>query len=96
MITGFYYLSIQNETKIIICSIGASIVGNKLILFFQLDLALKDENGGDISSFITNGEWDLLGNFGCVIYRNKHFCFETYLTNRSIFCMVHKYRYKDY
>ena len=61
VITGFYYLSIQNETKIIICSIGASIVGNKLILFFQLDLALKDENGGDISSFIMNGEWELIG-----------------------------------
>ncbi|XP_043483930.1 neuronal acetylcholine receptor subunit alpha-7-like [Leptopilina heterotoma] len=28
---------------------------------FQLDLQLQDENGGDISSFITNGEWDLLG-----------------------------------
>ena len=28
---------------------------------FQLDLALKDENGGDISSFISNGEWDLIG-----------------------------------
>nr|XP_014282442.2 neuronal acetylcholine receptor subunit alpha-7-like isoform X2 [Halyomorpha halys] len=28
---------------------------------FQLDLQLQDETGGDISSFITNGEWDLLG-----------------------------------
>ncbi|XP_070162492.1 nicotinic acetylcholine receptor alpha7 subunit isoform X1 [Polyergus mexicanus] len=28
---------------------------------FQLDLQLQDEGGGDISSFITNGEWDLLG-----------------------------------
>ncbi|KAJ8681285.1 hypothetical protein QAD02_017072 [Eretmocerus hayati] len=28
---------------------------------FQLDLQLQDENGGDVSSFITNGEWDLLG-----------------------------------
>nr|XP_044252094.1 acetylcholine receptor subunit alpha-type acr-16 isoform X1 [Drosophila takahashii] len=28
---------------------------------FQLDLQLQDEAGGDISSFITNGEWDLLG-----------------------------------
>ncbi|XP_023315372.1 acetylcholine receptor subunit alpha-type acr-16-like isoform X2 [Trichogramma pretiosum] len=28
---------------------------------FQLDLQLQDESGGDISSFITNGEWDLLG-----------------------------------
>ncbi|KAK6642479.1 Neuronal acetylcholine receptor subunit alpha-7 [Polyplax serrata] len=28
---------------------------------FQLDLQLQDEGGGDISSFITNGEWDLIG-----------------------------------
>ncbi|KAH1023170.1 hypothetical protein HUJ04_012426 [Dendroctonus ponderosae] len=27
----------------------------------QLDLQLQDDNGGDISNFITNGEWDLLG-----------------------------------
>uniref|UniRef100_A0A8W7P1T5 Neuronal acetylcholine receptor subunit alpha-7 n=2 Tax=gambiae species complex TaxID=44542 RepID=A0A8W7P1T5_ANOCL len=28
---------------------------------FQLDLQLQDEAGGDVSSFVTNGEWDLLG-----------------------------------
>ncbi|XP_034241389.1 neuronal acetylcholine receptor subunit alpha-7-like isoform X1 [Thrips palmi] len=28
---------------------------------FQLDLQLQDDAGGDVSSFITNGEWDLLG-----------------------------------
>ena len=28
---------------------------------FQLDLTLKDKKGGDISSFIPNGEWDLIG-----------------------------------
>lgn len=28
---------------------------------FQLDLTLKDGKGGDISSFIPNGEWDLIG-----------------------------------
>lgn len=33
------------------------------INFQQLDLQLQDESGGDISSFITNGEWDLLGEF---------------------------------
>ncbi|XP_018327022.1 neuronal acetylcholine receptor subunit alpha-7 [Agrilus planipennis] len=27
----------------------------------QLDLQLQDDGGGDISNFITNGEWDLLG-----------------------------------
>ncbi|XP_059082204.1 neuronal acetylcholine receptor subunit alpha-7-like isoform X2 [Tigriopus californicus] len=28
---------------------------------WKLDLAMKDKDGGDISSFITNGEWDLIG-----------------------------------
>ena len=27
---------------------------------FQLDFQLKDE-GGDIATYVTNGEWDLLG-----------------------------------
>ncbi|XP_050522322.1 neuronal acetylcholine receptor subunit alpha-7-like isoform X2 [Daktulosphaira vitifoliae] len=28
---------------------------------FQLDLQLHDDAGGDLSGFVTNGEWDLLG-----------------------------------
>ncbi|XP_044017352.1 neuronal acetylcholine receptor subunit alpha-7-like [Aphidius gifuensis] len=46
---------------------------------FQLDLQLQDEAGGDISSFITNGEWDLLGVPGKrnVIYYNC--CPEPYI-----------------
>jgi len=28
---------------------------------WKLDLALKQEDGGDISGFVTNGEWDLIG-----------------------------------
>ena len=28
---------------------------------FQLDLRLNSENGGDISTYVTNGEWDLIG-----------------------------------
>ncbi|CAG9117591.1 unnamed protein product [Plutella xylostella] len=28
---------------------------------YQLDLQLQDEGGGDISSFVTNGEWELIG-----------------------------------
>ncbi len=37
---------------------------------FQLDLQLQDENGGDLSSFVTNGEWSLLGkvSFISLIY----------------------------
>ena len=29
----------------------------------QVDLRLKEEDGGDISSFISNGEWDLIGGY---------------------------------
>jgi len=42
-----------------------------LINFFQLDLALKDEKGGDISSFITNGEWDLIGKHNFKILQKQ-------------------------
>ena len=30
-------------------------------LFFQLDLRLNSEKGGDTSTYVTNGEWDLIG-----------------------------------
>ena len=42
------------------------------IQILQLDLALKDEGGGDISSFITNGEWDLIGNFYHISSKKFH------------------------
>ena len=32
-------------------------------LYFQLELTLNKEDGGDISSFVSNGEWDLIGEF---------------------------------
>jgi hypothetical protein len=32
-----------------------------LYVHSQLDLTLQSEEGGDISNFNTNGEWDLLG-----------------------------------
>lgn len=31
------------------------------LYIFQLDLQLQEEKGGDLSSYVTNGEWDLLG-----------------------------------
>lgn len=37
----------------------------------QLDLVLNSEAGGDLSDFITNGEWYLLGEyflFHCTIF----------------------------
>lgn len=34
---------------------------NSMCATFQLDLQLQDEMGGDLSSFVTNGEWELLG-----------------------------------
>ena len=33
--------------------------------FFQLDLKLNSDKGGDTSTYVTNGEWDLIG-------KNKH------------------------
>lgn len=33
----------------------------KKIYIYQLDLVLNSEDGGDLSDFITNGEWYLLG-----------------------------------
>jgi Neurotransmitter-gated ion-channel ligand binding domain len=45
-------------------SVGASVQARLSTSFrSQLDLQLQDETGGDISSFVTNGEWDLLGSF---------------------------------
>ena len=32
-------------------------------LFFQLDLRLNSEKGGDTSTYVTNGEWHLIGEF---------------------------------
>ena len=45
---------LYKESKVIGCC-------RVFITYFQLDLKLKDEKGGDISSFIPNGEWDLIG-----------------------------------
>lgn len=30
---------------------------------FKLDLVLNSEEGGDLSDFITNGEWHLIGEY---------------------------------
>lgn len=30
--------------------------------FFQLDLKLNSDKGGDVTTYVTNGEWDLIGN----------------------------------
>lgn len=41
--------------------VSVSIFANNIVfLLLQLDLVLKDEDGGDLSDFITNGEWSLL------------------------------------
>ena len=31
------------------------------VLYLQLDLALQYETGGDLSNFMPNGEWSLIG-----------------------------------
>lgn len=43
------------------CNFNLDLVTNHFYKQFQLDLQLQDESGGDISSFVTNGEWELLG-----------------------------------
>ena len=37
-----------------------------LVQNFQLDLKLKSDEGGDTSTYILNGEWDLIGRVGTV------------------------------
>ncbi len=34
-----------------------------MFFMFKVDLSMKDDDGGDLSSFITNGEWELIGLF---------------------------------
>jgi len=46
---------------------------------WKLDLTLKDENGGDISSFIPNGEWDLIGVPGLRESKEYDCCPEPYV-----------------
>ena len=43
----------------------------KLKLTFQLDLLLKDANGGDTTSFVKNGEWDLIGFYNDASYNGN-------------------------
>ena len=43
----------------------------------------KDENGGDISSFISNGEWDLIGVY--ISEQNLFYVFQIFsLFQRNI------------
>ena len=44
------------------------IIATEQFYHFQLDLTLKDKKGGDISSFIPNGEWDLIGKYNSLDY----------------------------
>lgn len=37
------------------------ILPSPRISYKKLDLQLQDETGGDISSYVLNGEWELLG-----------------------------------
>ena len=69
---------LKNESWYIIkhCARNAELYTKNINL--QLDLDLKDEDGGDISSFIPNGEWDLIGknkNIHTLYNHNFHFIF---------------------
>lgn len=50
----------HSKTRILCAFFGIS---KSFLLHIQLDLQLQDESGGDVSSFITNGEWELLGEW---------------------------------
>ena len=43
------------------CSQKWSQLKSLIFSFFQLDFQLQSEDGGDIDTFIPNGEWALLG-----------------------------------
>ena len=48
----------------------------KLKLTFQLDLLLKDANGGDTTSFVKNGEWDLIGFYNDASYNDNDYYYQ--------------------
>lgn len=50
----------HSKTRILCAFFGET---KSFSLYIQLDLQLQDESGGDVSSFITNGEWELLGEW---------------------------------
>ena len=55
------------------------------IFNFQLDLTLKDGKGGDISSFIPNGEWDLIGKINFLIDESFLNAWPLYFKSNHIF-----------
>ena len=62
-LTYLYFYSICSLAPVL-HSLSAEIFELQRVLdicISQLDLALKQADGGDISSFVTNGEWDLIG-----------------------------------
>ena len=38
-------------------------------ILFQLDLKLNSETGGDLSTFIPNGEWEVIGEINCCSFK---------------------------
>ncbi|XP_050522325.1 acetylcholine receptor subunit alpha-type acr-16-like isoform X5 [Daktulosphaira vitifoliae] len=63
---------------------------------FQLDLQLHDDAGGDLSGFVTNGEWDLLDlqaqrslkNYACCPNPYVDVTFTLYIRRRTIYYLV--------
>ena len=61
----------QWNTKLLKCWLAQLKGESSHKWLLQLDLALKDPDaGGDISSFITNGEWELIGNIHWKIFKH--------------------------
>ena len=58
-------------------------------LFFQLDLRLNSEKGGDTSTYVTNGEWDLKGEPRHVVKSFSHSVSSCLLTTlSSVHCLA--------
>jgi hypothetical protein len=82
--TGFF-LSIRRESIKFLLQIVFII----LYVHSQLDLTLQSEEGGDISNFNTNGEWDLLGMAtvtACTRLPLSYFFFFLSVTPFKFFC----------
>ena len=89
---------LKNESWYIIkhCARNAELYTKNINL--QLDLDLKDEDGGDISSFIPNGEWDLIGKkkHSHTVQSQFLFHFPPHYLPHDIYEFYHFFRFGPY
>ena len=61
-----------------------------LSLHFQLDLNLKSKDGGDISTYVTNGEWSLIGRPATAMWEDW-LCYCDICSSDGLFLVVFSY-----